>query len=325
MIAIEARGAVRQGVNEALPFDATVSRRLVHKREISEVFLTDAHAVGPNKFILGAVWPRHHLFYRTDVGGYDSLLAAETLRQATIFVGHQFFDVPLGQRFLMESGSIKKIGEAGLEVSGPTEVVLTLDVEKIQRRGSRITGFHTEVSFVSNDVLFAHGRGDICILEPQLYTRIRGNVATVYPPPSSCDGASLVNDYHISADEDGSGGLAQWHGLAQWCVSVLSAHPVFFDHPVDHLPGMLVMEAIRQAAQRYIGCRHADFALYDVSYRGFLEMDRPTYIRLDQADLGSPDTPSLFFSVIQDNTVAITVLAKLLVPQCCRSSLVATL
>jgi len=53
------------------------------------------------------------------------------------------------------------------------------------------------------------------------------------------------------------------------------SHPVLFDHPSDHLPGMLVLEAARQAARAELGNPEMDPASMSVQFHRFVELGVP--------------------------------------------------
>ncbi|MCZ0971672.1 AfsA-related hotdog domain-containing protein [Streptomyces albulus] len=56
-----------------------------------------------------------------------------------------------------------------------------------------------------------------------------------------------------------------------------TAHPVLFDHPVDHVPGMLMVEAARQAARAVAPHWSLPVAL-DCSFARYAELDAPCWV-----------------------------------------------
>lgn len=66
-----------------------------------------------------------------------------------------------------------------------------------------------------------------------------------------------------------------------------TAHPVLFDHPVDHAPGMLLLEAARQAAQAVAAPEAALPVSMDAVFFRYAELDAPCRI---EADPGEPDS-----------------------------------
>lgn len=76
-------------------------------------------------------------------------------------------------------------------------------------------------------------------------------------------------------------------------VLVDTEHPYFFEHPVDHVPGLLLIEAVRQAG---IAGVHAilgvplDAAMvvdgFEVAFTRYAELDQPLFVALRAEDLG---------------------------------------
>lgn len=108
--------------NEQRPhigFTAPVARELVHRRAVSEVFLTGIQGSGGTAYTLFAQWPRWHVFYGSRNRGFDSALVVETLRQLTILIAHSQLDVPLGMQFLMPEMSVSMASGATPDPSCP--------------------------------------------------------------------------------------------------------------------------------------------------------------------------------------------------------------
>jgi hypothetical protein len=63
-----------------------------------------------------------------------------------------------------------------------------------------------------------------------------------------------------------------------WALQFDPDHPVLFDHPVDHVPGMVLMEGARQAA--LLTVRHPEAlplrALF--TFTKYIEFDEPCLI-----------------------------------------------
>nr|WP_248002016.1 AfsA-related hotdog domain-containing protein [Streptomyces sp. RPA4-2] len=57
-----------------------------------------------------------------------------------------------------------------------------------------------------------------------------------------------------------------------------TAHPTFFDHPVDHIPGMVLLEAARQAALVSTGMPDALLLGLKSNFARYAEFDAPCWI-----------------------------------------------
>ncbi len=93
----------------------------------------------------------------------------------------------------------------------------------------------------------------------------------------------------------------------QWWLRLDPGHPVLFDHPSDHIPGMALVEAFRQmstvlahgtpAAHGSVP-RHP--SLLSVAFTSFGELDAPVLLTAQPAD-GEDDTPgTVLLRALQD-------------------------
>jgi 2-oxo-3-(phosphooxy)propyl 3-oxoalkanoate synthase len=68
----------------------------------------------------------------------------------------------------------------------------------------------------------------------------------------------------------------------RWQLRVDTTHPSLFDHPVDHVPGMLLMEAARQAALSVTYPSSGLPLAMACGFQRFVELDEPCWITVDQ-------------------------------------------
>ena len=81
----------------AVLFDRTVDRALVHRSAVSEVLLTDWRSVGELDFTVGAQCTRGRSYYPPVADlWYDPVLMAETIRQAGLLSPTAPSAIPLG-------------------------------------------------------------------------------------------------------------------------------------------------------------------------------------------------------------------------------------
>lgn len=258
-------------------FDRTVPRSLVHRAAVSEVFLTDLCVTGENTFQVGAQWPRAHSFYSlTTVPRHDPMLFAESLRQATLVLAHQVFDVPMDWKFLSHEKSYQ-ISEGALVLGDrPADILFAVTAREIKRRGGTVSGMITDFDCYRDGERIGSASVRWSCVSPAAYRRVRGG-RDVPPPVTGVLPAAVTpqsvgrlseRDVVLSAGADGH----------SWQVRVDRDHPVLFDHPVDHVPGMVLMEAGRQAAKLVhgradllpVGCRFA--------FERYVELDTPVVV-----------------------------------------------
>ncbi|MEU1284402.1 ScbA/BarX family gamma-butyrolactone biosynthesis protein [Kitasatospora sp. NPDC005856] len=259
--------------------DRTVSRHLVHRASVSEVFLTGWQATGPYDFLLGAQWPRLHGFYRLPGDRYhDPVLLAETIRQAGLLVGHAGFGVPRGHHFVMEdlSYALDGPGLPGLAVTtGPASLMLTVGCEDVRMRHGGLVSLRVCVDVTRDGRPIGRGTGRLRVVSPASYARLRGPVRRTAPPLLPAPAAPELVGRAQPADVVLGPTLAP----DTWLLRADATHPVLFDHELDHVPGMLVLEAARQAAQRL---RHPVPVVpveLVTSFERYIELDRPCFVR----------------------------------------------
>ncbi|WP_449062749.1 ScbA/BarX family gamma-butyrolactone biosynthesis protein [Planomonospora algeriensis] len=232
-------------------FERTVPRRLVHRAAISEVMLTDWRAVDGETFLLGAQWPRTHPFYTPANGMYDPLLLAETFRQAGLLISHAEFGVPYGHQFLMRDLWYEANPESLTVGSRPLDLMLRFTCHEVRRKGARLAGMRFEVDLYRDDEQVGRGGSRFDCVSPSVYTRLRAGC--VRPVPVDVRLPAPVAPAHVGRDRASDVLLSPTAQDDVWELRIDTGHPILFDHEVDHVPGMVLMEAMRQAA--HLLCR----------------------------------------------------------------------
>ena len=280
----------------ALRYDRPVARESVHKSASTEVLLTDARHLGEDRFAVAARLPREQ-FITADhpgEGALDPVLLAEAARQAAIHLSHRFHDIPLGHPFVL--------GEVAVELDEPLPP--SADAT-LQARCRRTAGNPRRVCLGLDATVWAAGRaaGRARVLweamEPRRYAVLRKRgaaqppvvsgpahaaAAGAAPLPPARVGLWRDRDVLLASDTERSG---------RWWLKLDPGHPVLFDHPSDHIPGMALVEAFRQAAgvaatQGAVGpARVRDIGELTVAYDSFGEPDLPVAITLEPRGAGA--------------------------------------
>ncbi|MEU6878650.1 ScbA/BarX family gamma-butyrolactone biosynthesis protein [Streptomyces sp. NPDC046712] len=297
----------------------TAPREYVHRAALAEVFLTaewcrrdEAH------FTLYAQWPRGHSFFEP-VGGshYDPMLAAETIRQVGALLAHAGFDVPLGHQFLMWELNYR-VTPALLPVGGaPADLRLDVTCTDIRRRAGRLAGLSYEVVISENGRVLATGNARYTCTSPEVYRRLRADrlaeAATAMaqePPTASVEPRSVGR--HSEFDVV----LTPTERADRWQLRANTRHPVLFDHPGDHIPGMVLLEAARQAVHTLMpGGRPVLPVAMDSTFHRYAEFGSPCWIETEPA-VDYPGSPERLIRVTgrQDDEIlftAITTVAEL--------------
>ena len=274
---------VCQSVREELPvlsFERTVARRYVHRQSIAEVFLTDwAELPEPNRFAIAAQWPRSHGFYRAKDGRYDPMLLAETLRQAAIYLAHTRYRVPLNRRFIMQNIHVRAHLDALRVGLSTADVTTDTTLSSLVYRGEMLTSFRIELRYWLAGREIGSASGVAVALPPSAYTRARwGNSGPHTPGPARCGTATPPALVGQVDERDVVLGLPTVRG--EWELRVDVTHPVLFDHPLDHLPGMLLLEVLRQGAFAALEVPDAHLESIDAVFHRFAELDQRATVRV---------------------------------------------
>lgn len=282
-------------------FDRTVNRGLVHRSAVSDVLLTDWRSIGDSDHLLGAQWPRGHSFYLPIAGRwYDPVLMAETIRQAGLLIAHSAYGVPQDTRFLL--GKLGYTVEpAGLAHDGaPANLSLLVTCTDVRTLRSALRGMRIRVHVLRDGRQLGAGDGEFTCASPTSYRRLRGDrfgarpsgwlPAPAHPPLVGRDRVADVV-------------LAPRGEPDSWEIRADVNHPVLFDHPVDHLPGMTLVEAMRQAACLAVGSPALLVTELDCRFTKYVEFDRPCVVH---AEPGTPTRKGTPVRVVlrQDGTIA---------------------
>ncbi|MCB5178570.1 ScbA/BarX family gamma-butyrolactone biosynthesis protein [Streptomyces antimicrobicus] len=256
-----------------------VAREYVHKAAHSEVLLTGWRAVGQDLFVVTAQWPRDHAFYATVDGQHDPLLLAETVRQAIPLLSHAAYGAPFGHRQIWDR-FVHAVDPAVLAVGdAPTELELHISCTDVSRRGHRLAGLTMNVGFVREGRLLGGAEAVFTNQSPAVHERLRPGYAdldelhTAVLPP-----APPVVAHLVGRDRARDVVLAASDRPHRFQLRADLSHPTLFDHPVDHAPGMLLLEAARQATHAAAHPATARILGMDAEFLRYVELDAPCWI-----------------------------------------------
>lgn len=292
----------------------TAPREYVHRAALAEVFLTaDWSRTDETHFTLNAQWPRGHSFFGpVDGTHYDPMLTAETIRQVGALLAHAGFDVPLGHQFLMWELNYRV--HPGLMAVGDAPADLRLDVtcSDIRRRAGRLAGLRYEVLISENGRTLATGNARYTCTSPEVYRRLRADrladlPAAPAPPTAPVEPRSVgrLSDFDVV--------LTPTERNDRWQLRVNTRHPVLFDHPGDHIPGMVLLEAARQAVHTLApGGRPVLPVAMDSAYHRYAEFGSPCWIEIEPA-VDYPGSPERLVRVTgrQDGEILFTAITTL--------------
>ncbi|WP_250306166.1 ScbA/BarX family gamma-butyrolactone biosynthesis protein [Streptomyces sp. A 4/2] len=268
----------------------TVPREYVHRASHAEVFLTHCEKLDDTCFLLAGQWPRAHPFF-TSLDGtlHDPMQAAETIRQVGLLLAHSEFGVPLGHSFLMWEQYFTAYPAHMAIGCSPTDLTITAVCTDLRWKGSRLAEFSMEVTLESDSRTVAVGGGRFTCISPGTYRRLRGGAGPepTGPRPAPAHPASVGRAR--AADVV----LSPTATPGRWLLNPDPLHPILFDHSGDHIPGMVLVEAARQAACGLIAPTGMIAESVTTSFHQYAEFDAPCWIEATVVPADESNTMSI--------------------------------
>jgi hypothetical protein len=197
------------------------------------------------------------------------------------------------------------------------DVIVEVTVSDYVYRGGALSAFRVDLRFRLGGQDVGTATGHAAVFPPAAYSRARwGERGPRMVGTPRCSDPVLsglvghLDDAHVV--------LGPQVARNEWELRVDTAHPVLFDHPCDHVPGMLLLEALRQGACARLGLPDAHLESLGVTFHRFAELDERATIRLDLVD---DDALSVRGSIRQDGVAVVrgtAALAPTAVSACAR-------
>ncbi|MEG3631641.1 ScbA/BarX family gamma-butyrolactone biosynthesis protein [Streptomyces poriticola] len=275
----------------------TVPREFVHRAAVAEVLLTGWEAAGEQQegpgdsFVVRAQWPRGHSLFAQSGGYQDPMLLVESVRQVGSLLAHAEFAVPFGHQFMMRDIAVTTTPDLLRATPEPTELELHTQCREVVRRGTRLSGMRYDVTAMLGGKPLATASASFTCINPDVYRRLRkdqptGTTRAAAAPVDPATVGRLSAENVVLTEESDTA-----DGRRSWDVRIDSSHPIFFDHPVDHIPGMVLLEAARQAA--YAATGRPDRLVTGVggTFTRYAELDAPCRIEVAPGECAAGEMP----------------------------------
>ncbi|MGW2327505.1 ScbA/BarX family gamma-butyrolactone biosynthesis protein [Streptomyces sp. NPDC001700] len=289
-----------------LDFSRTVPKDLVHREALSELFLTDSRKVTDGHFVAAAQIPPSHAYYtdHTSPSPIDPLLLLECCRQAETHAVHAHFGAPRDTVFILRSWSMRLPGAATARIGpGPAELIMDVTTRDSRWRDGTLLA----TTYVMRLSVAGRYLGDVSLRAAYMpggtYAAMRTRRRGSTPPTSDAfrqlrDGTPVAPGRVGRARAENVVLLDAVTGADSVTARLRPAgeHPSLFDHPLDHFPGMVLMEAARQLGVLYAAERAGDpagaWALTELasSFQTYAELDSPLLLTARPSSGHEPDT-----------------------------------
>lgn len=301
--------------SQTIQVDDRIPARLVHKRNADEVLLTSYLRLESETFLINAAWPKTHAFYGSRHGHFDPLLAVESVRQCVPLISHAGYGAAMNNRqswlFIRYSLDARALLVTEQDDEG---AALQMHVTSSQgaRRTAQLGGLAMTVTLRRGDVRVGTVHTSFRNYSTALYQRVRGAYADLdasvgravplLPPiaPGTVD-RSDFGDVVLSPTD------TPLHSQLRVDLS----HPILFDHPVDHVPGMLLLEAARQAAHAATAPHRMIPVAMDAAFARYTELDAPCRIHTDPLPDDAQGRARLLVSALQNEAVTFSSVVTL--------------
>ncbi len=227
----------------------TVPRHMVHRAAVSEVFLTDAQALGGDRFLVAAQWPRDHALYYPDSGGLtDPLVFVETIRQTMVYLAHAYYDIPLTHRFIGSHFQFEITDPEMFRVTDvPLQPVLEARWTELESLPPNRVSLRVDVELIIAGSVCGRGSVSAIALDDKRYRLLRRRGA-----PSAAAAEAQVPQQGTRIPAACVGRLREKDCVLErvsrsdWQIRAAVGHAILFDHPTDHVPMMMMLEGFRQ-------------------------------------------------------------------------------
>ncbi|NUK74472.1 transcriptional regulator [Streptomyces lunaelactis] len=300
-------------ISQPVSLTTTVPKEYVHRASLSEVFLTGWHESGPDAFTVTAQWPRSHSFYSSRHAVHDPLLLCETIRQTFPLLTHAAYGMPFGHQLSWSHFQYAVNPQAMQIERSPAELELRIQCRDIRYLRSVPASMSMSIEVLRNGGLLALASTRFGCHTPKVYERLRGG----HEGTSRASGGRLPPGpvpYTVAGrDRPEDVVLAATTEPRRWQLRVDTEHPVLFDHPVDHVPGMLLLESVRQAAHA-LDTSQAPVMLtaMDVTFNRYVEYDEACWIEGESVSpVAASARRSVRVNARQSDALAFTATADL--------------
>ncbi|GAB2744577.1 ScbA/BarX family gamma-butyrolactone biosynthesis protein [Kitasatospora kifunensis] len=289
-----------------LSFLRTVDRALLHRRNLTEVFLTDVRRVNERDFLAAAQLPRVHPHFTGHLAGpgvLDAMLLLECCRQAETYAAHALFGVAMDASFVLRDWDLR-LDQHTVEPAGaaPHELIMLARTGEPTLSGTELRGLDYTFDLWIDARWVGTAQISVGYVPKPAYRVLRSRKRNG-PPPSSDEIGSIAVGTPVEPNRVGR--LSPTDvvlldadartGPACAVLRVPVENPSMFDHAQDHVPGMVLVEAARQlglfAAAQHGGPTAAQLAVtaLNASFTSYAELDNPVTLTAERVEPAATD------------------------------------
>ncbi|WP_327695941.1 ScbA/BarX family gamma-butyrolactone biosynthesis protein [Streptomyces sp. NBC_00459] len=288
-----------------------VTKDLVHKHDAGQVLLVGLKRLAEDEFLVAADWTdTSGLVGAGDQGQDSAVLLTETIRQTFPLLSHAGYDVPFGHRLLWSEYryalNLDTLREGG--IGGRPD--LHIRCYDVVRRRDRVTALSLDITVLRDGEQLATAHTRFTIQQPAIYERLRGSYGDAHrmlelarsrplPPPASGAGEEFRDAV-----------LSPTDATDRWQLRIDTHHPMYFDHPSDHAPGILLLEAAKQAVRTMRHPRVGVAEAMETVFHRYVELDSPCWVDVQQLPDDQLGRARFLVTMHQEGKLCFTALAS---------------
>ncbi|GAB7030490.1 gamma-butyrolactone biosynthesis protein ScbA [Streptomyces platensis subsp. malvinus] len=269
----------------------SVPQEYAHLHNADRVFITGWNRCGPGAFSLTARWPAAQ-----GDGRCDPRVLTQTFRQSGLVIAHAEYGVPLSHHMLLRDLNFTANPRFRLPAGRSVPLDIEVTVDQTGRSGRSASTLGMVVRIHQGDVTVAQAESEFAWSSPAVYRRLRGEHLGVdwgawpLPAPIAPELVGRVDEADVV--------LAPGGRPRRWQLRNDPGNTWLFDHPVDHVPGLALLEAAYQAAHATVSPALFAPSTVTSSFERYVELDQPCWI---EAAL-RPATPTDLLTVLVTGT-----------------------
>ncbi|MFI7016154.1 ScbA/BarX family gamma-butyrolactone biosynthesis protein [Streptomyces sp. NPDC050164] len=272
-----------------------VPKEYVHLHREESVLVTGWFPGEADQYTVTARWPA------AGEGFDDPLLLTQTIRQSCLVIAHAERSVPLSHQTLMEQMDFSVARGYRLPRNRPVGLVINVSCRTTGHRSMRM-----ELSVLHDGHLVAESVVSFSWIAPAVYRRLRGehlHVAwgeALVPAPVDARTVGCTHESEVV--------LAPADRPGRWELRMDVRNTALYDHPVDHVPALALIEAARQAAQGVTGPGRPFSPIgMSSSYMRYVEFDAPCWIEATVAPAAGDGVTRVEVTGVQQGGTAFTI------------------
>ncbi|MFD5873144.1 ScbA/BarX family gamma-butyrolactone biosynthesis protein [Streptomyces sp. NPDC060322] len=269
-----------------------ISQEYIHLEDADKVFLTEWRRESDDEFSLTARWP-------APAAGlpYDPRVLTQTIRQSGLVIAHAAYGVPLTDQTLLHYFDFTVLPGFGT-LGQPCDLSIAVSVTVPKTRGRSVSSLGMDVRVLLGDSMVARADSEFGWVSPRAYRRLRGEYLAIgwntWPLPAPVEPRTVGRPAPVDVV------LAAGDRPLRWELRNEVANTLLYDHPVDHVPGLVLMEAAHQAAHAALHPAPFEAIAVTSEFEKYAEFDRPCWIEAEVLP-AAPGETSVLVTATQDH------------------------